>query len=297
VTQFDNTSRRWFVAIDGGGSKIAGAISNQGHDPRCDPQSVAVIRHIAEGTGSAAISTWDIVRTNLIRMFERLLNKVSIGPENILNVVLMLAGASRRDDVARVTESLTSELPFSSCNRLTVTSDIQPLLYEARDADPGLPSIVVIAGTGSLVVSLDSKDNVVRAGGWGPVLGDEGSGWGLSHAFLKTFCNWIDNNRDAGSTPEGLQVLSDFLAKKHLPTDPIKLNSAIITLASDRHVSARLAPSILDLAAQPSMTATFQSAYAVLRTGLGKMLDLRPEIQGTVQLQKTPTRERRPSLT
>jgi N-acetylglucosamine kinase-like BadF-type ATPase len=168
----------------------------------------------------------------------------------------MLAGAGRPDDVTRVTESLTNDSPFGSCGRLTITSDIQPLIFEARDSHPDSSSIVVISGTGSLVAAFDKEERVVRAGGWGPVLGDEGSGWGLARAFLKTFSSWIDSGRDADHLPEGFQMLGGFLASKHLQTDPQQLNAAIIALVSDRHLAAQLAPSILELATQPSMTAT-----------------------------------------
>ncbi len=191
-------------------------------------------------------------------MLDRLLNDASVSPEKISNVVLMLAGAGRSDDVARVTESLTKDSAFGSCTRLTVTSDVQPLLFEARSSHRDSPSIVLIAGTGSLVAALDANEDTVRAGGWGPVLGDEGSGWGLAHAFLKPFCTWIDNGRLPEQTPEGLSLLTRFLAAKQFPTDPQKLNSAIIALASDRHLAAQLAPSLLESATQPNFVATSQ---------------------------------------
>lgn len=258
MAQFDSSPNRLLVAIDGGGSKVAGAIASYKQELTARTENMAVIRRSTEGTGSASTVTWETAKRNLIGMFESLLNDVSAGPENVSNVVLMLAGAGRREDVTRVTESLTQDSLFGSCKRLTVTSDIQPLLFEARDSDPNLPSIVVIAGTGSLVASLDAKENVVRAGGWGPVLGDEGSGWGLAHVFLKTICAWIDSGRDVESTPEGLHVLISFLTSKQLSTNPQQLNSAIIQVASDRHLAAQLAPSILELATQPSMSTTYQ---------------------------------------
>ncbi len=258
MAQFDSSPNRLLVAIDGGGSKVAGAIASYKQESTACTENMAVIRRSAGGTGSASTVTWDTAKRNLICMFESLLNDMSSRPENVSNLVLMLAGAGRQEDVARVTEALTQDSLFGSCKKLTVTSDIQPLLFAAHNSDPNSPSIVVIAGTGSLVASLDANDNVVRAGGWGPVLGDEGSGWGLAHAFLKTICDWIDSGRDPDATPEGLPALIAFLANKHLSTAPQQLNSAIIQVASDRHLAAQLAPSILELAAQPSMFNTYQ---------------------------------------
>lgn len=258
MTQIDSAAGRWLVAIDGGGSKIAGAITKQDKDFAYFPKGPAIIRHSAQGTGSAATASWNIARPNLIRMFERLLNEASVNPENISNVVLMLAGAGRPNDIERITESLTKNSAFGLCTRVTVTSDIQPLLFEARDSLRDSTSIVVIAGTGSLVAALDANENIVRAGGWGPVLGDEGSGWGLALAFLKTICSGIDGDRDAEQAAEGRQLLNGFLADKQLPTNPQTLNSAIIALASDRHLASQLAPRILELATQPNMTAISQ---------------------------------------
>ncbi len=258
MTDFNNTSPRWLVAIDGGGSKVAGAIANHTQESTAPNEAMAISRRIAAGTGSATAATWEVAKNNLVRMFEDLLDGVSATSENVSHVVLMLAGAGRQEDVWRVTESLTRDSLFGRCIRLTVTSDIQPLLLEAHDSNPDLPSIVVIAGTGSLVASLDSNKNIVRSGGWGPVLGDEGSGWGLSHAFLKALCSWIDGNRDSNVAAEGLQVFNAFLASKQLSTDPRELNSAIIKLASDRHLAAQLAPRILELATQPLLNGTYQ---------------------------------------
>ena len=108
------------------------------------------------------------------------------------------------------------------------------------------------------MAALAPNENVVRAGGWGPILGDEGSGWRLAQAFLQSFCWWIDRGRDAESTPEGLQVLNSFLAEKQMPIVPEKLNSSLIALAADRHQAAQLAPAILELATQPNCAATLQ---------------------------------------
>jgi N-acetylglucosamine kinase-like BadF-type ATPase len=255
LSQRYGVSAKWFVAIDGGGSKTAGAIATQVQVSAGGGHGAAIVRLKYAGTGSAAPATWNAARQNLIRMFESLLAETSLAPQDISHAVLMLAGAGRPEDVSRVTESF-ADSPLSSCKKLTVTSDIQPLLHEALVSDPESPSIVVISGTGSLVAALDSEANPVRAGGWGPILGDEGSGWGISLAFLKTFCSWIDD--PSQSAPEGLQLLRDFLSEKRLPSEPHRLSSAIIALANDRHLAAQLAPRILELATEPSMSSTNQ---------------------------------------
>jgi N-acetylglucosamine kinase-like BadF-type ATPase len=47
------------------------------------------------------------------------------------------------------------------------------------------PGIVVIAGTGSIAYGRDAGNRAARAGGWGYVLGDEGSGYWLGRQALR----------------------------------------------------------------------------------------------------------------
>ena len=49
-----------------------------------------------------------------------------------------------------------------------------------HDAFAGGPSILLTAGTGSVAWARDAEGRAVRVGGWGPLVGDEGSGYVLS---------------------------------------------------------------------------------------------------------------------
>lgn len=72
-----------------------------------------------------------------------------------------------------------SHLPFfSSCidaKTVLCDSDLCPIWYAAvREA----PAVVSIAGTGA-VTYVCSPDELIRVSGWGPLVGDEGSGYDL----------------------------------------------------------------------------------------------------------------------
>ena len=62
----------------------------------------------------------------------------------------------------------------------------------------GGPGILVIAGTGSAVMGRAADGTVYRAGGWGPALGDEGSGGWIGQEALRA-CFWA-RDRDIAST-------------------------------------------------------------------------------------------------
>ncbi|NKB70557.1 MAG: hypothetical protein GKR89_26095 [Candidatus Latescibacteria bacterium] len=79
----------------------------------------------------------------------------------------------------------------------TVVSDAQGALEGALGGRPGL---IVIAGTGSMVLGKDGDETYLRAGGWGPALGDQGSGYSLGLAGLRA----VLQARDGWGPPTNL---------------------------------------------------------------------------------------------
>lgn len=70
----------------------------------------------------------------------------------------------------------------SLARRVVVLSDAQAALLGAIGDRPGL---LVLSGTGSIVVGLDGRGRWARAGGLGPLLGDEGSGFWIGREWLR----------------------------------------------------------------------------------------------------------------
>jgi N-acetylglucosamine kinase-like BadF-type ATPase len=57
---------------------------------------------------------------------------------------------------------------------------------------PGGAGVVVLAGTGSIAYGRDAQGRAARAGGWGYVLGDEGSGYWLGRHALRAVVRAAD---------------------------------------------------------------------------------------------------------
>lgn len=70
--------------------------------------------------------------------------------------------------------------PFSG--RIVVLSDVE-LAY--RMFFGGQPGILLNAGTGSIAFGMSPQKKTARAGGFGPLLGDEGSGFWIGREYLK----------------------------------------------------------------------------------------------------------------
>jgi N-acetylglucosamine kinase-like BadF-type ATPase len=93
-------------------------------------------------------------------------------------ICLGMAGVDRPDDASTV-RSILRRLGFKS--RTLVVNDALVALVAGVDTQPG---IVVISGTGSIAYGVSGRKVAARAGGWGSVLGDEGSGYWIGRRAL-----------------------------------------------------------------------------------------------------------------
>ncbi|MEO5819168.1 MAG: BadF/BadG/BcrA/BcrD ATPase family protein [Vicinamibacteraceae bacterium] len=94
-------------------------------------------------------------------------------------IVLGMAGVDRADD-AQVMRRVLRRIGAKA--RTLITNDALIALVAAIGHDPG---IVLIAGTGSIAYGRNARDEAARAGGWGYVLGDEGSGYWIGRHALR----------------------------------------------------------------------------------------------------------------
>ena len=90
-----------------------------------------------------------------------------------------------------------SHVPFfSTCidaDHVICESDIYNIWFGAvRD----VPAVITIAGTGAITYICSSEGHL-RVSGWGPLLGDEGSGYDLGLRALKLACRMYDGREPA----------------------------------------------------------------------------------------------------
>ncbi len=93
-------------------------------------------------------------------------------------VCLGMAGVDRQDD-AQIIRDVMRRLGFRS-NTLIVNDALIALVAGAGDS----PGVVLISGTGSIAYGVSAQRIAARAGGWGPTLGDEGSGYWIGRRAL-----------------------------------------------------------------------------------------------------------------
>jgi N-acetylglucosamine kinase-like BadF-type ATPase len=148
-------------------------------------------------------------------------------------ICLGIAGVDRPADAA-VVHALMRRIGFQA--RVAVTNDALVALVAGNGHGPG---VVVVAGTGSIAYGRDAAGRAARAGGWGYVLGDEGSGYWMGRLALRAVLREADGRGPATSlTP---RILAHFDVARpdalvhEIYASPLK-PSAIAALA--RHLQA-----------------------------------------------------------
>jgi N-acetylglucosamine kinase-like BadF-type ATPase len=87
--------------------------------------------------------------------------------------------------------------------RVEVISDAEAALLGALGSRPG---VLLLAGTGSIVLGRDDRGRLARAGGLGPLVGDEGSAFWLGR-------EWLRLNPEAGRRARRLTQRPDAVAR------------------------------------------------------------------------------------
>jgi len=161
-----------------------------------------------------------------------------------------LAGVDTAEDAARISTWVRTQ---RIAPRFTVLNDSELILAAGTPEGWG---VVLISGTGSVCLGRSPQGRKVRVGGWGPLLGDEGSGYQIALRGLQAATQAADGR----GTAEAL--LQAILRRWSLPDAEALIpyvHSPTITQAD----IAALATVVLDLADHGDATAAAIRGEAV----------------------------------
>jgi N-acetylglucosamine kinase-like BadF-type ATPase len=148
-------------------------------------------RLLAEARGSGAnlqaVGELDVEKV-LHHVIDRALDD---SPGRPAAICLGMAGVDRPRD-AEIVHSILARIGHRA--RVLVVNDA---LIALEAGLPDAPGIVLIAGTGSIAYGRDAAGHAARAGGWGYVLGDEGSGYWLGRQALRAVVRAADGRGPA----------------------------------------------------------------------------------------------------
>ena len=160
-----------------------------------------------------------------------------------------MAGVGRPAERATLGAALAAR---GLARHVHVIADAEAALQDAFGDGAG---ILAISGTGSAVWARGEAGRMLRVGGWGLLLGDEGSGYAIGLAGLRVVMRSHDG-RVASTALTGAVLGALGLDS---PDDLVRWTA----LASKRDVAAT-APLVLEHAADPAAAAIIQAAAAEL---------------------------------
>jgi N-acetylglucosamine kinase-like BadF-type ATPase len=156
-----NSQSRVWLGVDGGGTNCRAVVTND------------AVSTLGEGRAEAA----NFLRVGLEKAISHVKQaahqacaQAGIEASQITAACIGLAGVSHPDHNRRMLAALKEALPIKE---ILLETDARVALAGATGNSAG---IVIIAGTGSIACGINARGRFARSGGWGPIMGDEGSG-------------------------------------------------------------------------------------------------------------------------
>ena len=166
----------YFLGVDGGGTKSVCVVTDYQFN----------IIHKEEGGPTNFLAFHpDEAAENLFNLICECKKKLVIEDRDIASVCIATAGVGREEDANFLKEKLTELNKKKKCaiSNFYITGDMEAALEGAFSGGPG---IMLIAGTGSICCGKNREGNLIRVGGNGRVIGDEGSGFSIGRKGLRT---------------------------------------------------------------------------------------------------------------
>jgi N-acetylglucosamine kinase-like BadF-type ATPase len=176
------------IGVDGGGTKTHALVADL---------SGRVLGRGAAGPSNVQAVGAEATYTALDAVVAAALADADVsGPP--ASICLGMAGAGRAADRALIEGWATSRFPGAV---VRVVHDGQLVLAAGTPEGWG---VAVISGTGSLAYGENAAGRSARAGGWGYLLGDEGSGYAIGLAALRAVARAADERGRATALTEAV---------------------------------------------------------------------------------------------
>ncbi|MFC1476934.1 N-acetylglucosamine kinase [candidate division KSB1 bacterium] len=215
-----------FIGIDGGGSITRAVMTDR------DGNCLAAVSGPAANIQHVTIETLEKI---LLSLVTRLQDQSKTGDAPVQYIVAGFAGAGWPVEQKKV-ESVFNKLGF--LENCYICSDIE---IASEGALVDAPGVVLSVGTGSIAFGRDRDGEVVRAGGWGYLLGDEGSGYWIGLQAISRSLQSYD-----AAVPN--TALSNIICQAFELNSIPEIVPLVYSEKVNREAIAALAPAVFDAA-------------------------------------------------
>ncbi len=159
-----------YLGVDAGGTKTQTFL--------VDTEEKRAISFVG-GSANPGTVGWATARDTVLQLISQTLQEAGVSAKQLTGLSIGMAGIDRPQQVERMTQELSSHFPAGL--NMEVVNDALPALTAGTR---GASGVVLIGGTGSIAVGEDTEGHIVRAGGFGNLIGDEGSGFDIGRRGL-----------------------------------------------------------------------------------------------------------------
>jgi len=234
------------IGVDGGGTKTVAWLA------RWDNVASVVLGRGQAGPGNPRAAGFEVAQGNIALAVQNAFDQAQLPRVAASAACFGLAGAGRPAEQERITK-WAKELGIAS--RVQVVGDAEPILAAASLDNIG---VALIVGTGSFAWGRNGQAETARTGGWGYLLGDEGSAYAIARAGLTAAVKAADGR---GTTT----VLLDQILRELKAADPAEIVERIYAPQMTRERLAGLASAVFASAANdPAARAIIETAASDL---------------------------------
>lgn len=208
------------IGLDVGGTKTAALAAANGTSRRFSGDGVHALR---DGLEAVADTVADLVAQA----------RSAFDGAAVAGVAVGVAGAGRSEEQHALAEALRQRLGGA---RVAVTHDAD-VAYQAAWGDES--GALLLVGTGSFVLARTEGGDALRAGGWGALLGDDGSGTALGRIALRAVLAALDGGPptalvDRADLDFGLATTDDVIRAVYTERRPLaSFAPLLLTAAAD----------------------------------------------------------------
>lgn len=224
-------------------------------------ESGAILARSRSGASNAVNVGAEASAAALVAAGLEALRAAGKAPQEVSYILAGISGAAEPKVRFAIQLNLQPTFPNAA---IVVTSDLVLTLAAAGE----IPSIVVIAGTGSAVLGRTSPLQLARAGGFGPIIGDPGSANDIGRRTVALcFQKFLNNEK----LPLIDEILSSFACKWDQFVDMVRAEPTVVF------------PKIFPIVAKAAESADL-SARALLSLAAADLRDQVREVLRQLQL-------------
>jgi N-acetylglucosamine kinase-like BadF-type ATPase len=174
----------YVVGIDGGGTKTTAEV--------CTREGELLATAVGAPSNFQVIGV-ERASEALLCVLQECCARAGVSLRGVDTIVAGLSGAGREPD-QKMMERALKRLARTKGLRLPRTIIESDAMIALEGAFSGKPGIILIVGTGSIAFGKDERGVIFRAGGWGRILGDEGSGYWIGREALRMVARVLDGD-------------------------------------------------------------------------------------------------------